>query len=348
MSGFVTCPRPEPAPGGPGRLRAARYDRRVMTHSFADLMSFLDLARIGEAAAGDGPYATVTFRGHCADLPLPRIFGGQVAAQALVAAGRTIPADGPDGTVDRLPHSLHAYFLRAGAPDRDVDFTVHLTRDGGTYSNRHVEARQGDRVIFQLVASFAREQRGPEHRPSAPEVPTPVDLAGGPPPPPGMTTDSRDFGSLRMYAVPDDDGDGDGDAVARMYWRKAAGTLPEDPLLHAAVLTFASDLGTVSAIVRRHRSRSGDSRPGEEQSREARRSGRRPGDRREFDGASLDHTIWFHRRFRADDWMLFTSSSPTASAGRGLMLGEVYDPAGVLVATIAQEGMVRTRRPRPA
>jgi acyl-CoA thioesterase-2 len=293
-----------------------------MTHTFADLMSCLDLTRTGSAPG------EATFRGHCADLPLRRIFGGQVAAQALVAAGRTLPADGPEGTVDRLPHSLHAYFLRAGAPKQDVDFTVRITRDGGSYSNRHVEARQGDTVIFQLVASFAREQDGPEHRPSPPEVPAPGDLAGAPGHR-GMRTDGNDFGSLEIRAVPDPgvpDGDAD-DGMARMYWRRAAGALPAaDPLLHAAVLTFASDLGTVSAIVRRHRPRAGESR------------------QHAYDGASLDHTIWFHRPIRADDWMLFTSSSPTASAGRGLMLGEVYDTAGVLVATIAQEGMVRTRR----
>lgn len=283
----------------------------AMTHTFSDLMSCLDLTRTGEA----------TFRGHCADLPLPRIFGGQVAAQALVAAGRTIPADGPDDTVDRLPHSLHAYFLRAGKPDRDVEFTVHLTRDGGSYSNRHVEARQGDTVIFQLVTSFAREQDGPEHHPSPPEVPAPADLADAHAR--GMLTDPGHFRSLEIRAVPDD---GDADAESRMYWRRAAGTMPDDPLLHAAVLTFASDLGTVSAIVRRHRPPNGEPR------------------RHWYDGASLDHTIWFHRRFRADDWMLFTSTSPSASSGRGLMLGEVYDPAGVHVASVAQEGMVRTRR----
>lgn len=283
-----------------------------MTHTFDDLMSCLDLTRTGEA----------TFRGHCADLPLPRIFGGQVAAQALVAAGRTIPADGPDGTVDRLPHSLHAYFLRAGKPDRDVEFTVHLTRDGGSYSNRHVEARQGDTVIFQLITSFAREQDGPDHRPSPPEVPTPADLVGAEAHQ-GMLTDPGHFQSLEIRAVPDG---GDPDAESRVYWRRASGTMPDDPLLHAAVLTFASDLGTVSAIVRRHRPPNGEPR------------------RRWYDGASLDHTIWFHRRFRADDWMLFTSTSPSAASGRGLMLGEVYDPAGVHVASVAQEGMVRTRR----
>lgn len=300
--------------GGGGAEYAAGYDRLAMAHDFADLMSCLDLTRTGEA----------TFRGRCADLPLPRIFGGQVAAQALVAAGRTIPADGPDGTVDRLPHSLHAYFLRAGKPDRDVEFTVGLTRDGGSYSNRHVEARQGDTVIFQLVTSFAREQDGPEHRPSPPEVPAPADLPGAPGHR-GMRTDSRDFGSLEVRAVPDGPGD-DGEAAGRMYWRRATGTLPGDPLLHAAVLTFASDLGTVSAIVRRHRPPEGQPR------------------HRWYDGASLDHTIWFHRRFRADEWMLFTSASPTAASGRGLMLGEVYDPYGVHVASVAQEGMVRTRR----
>ena len=283
-----------------------------MTHTFSDLMSCLDLTRTGEA----------TFRGRCADLPLPRIFGGQVAAQALVAAGRTLPADGPEGTVDRLPHSLHAYFLRAGKPDRDVEFTVGLTRDGGSYSNRHVEARQGDTVIFQLVASFAREQDGPEHHPSPPEVPAPDDLRDGPGGR-GMRTDPRDFGSLEIRAVPDGPG---GEDRARMYWRRASGTMPDDPLLHAAVLTFASDLGTVSAVVRRHRAPDGESR------------------QRRYDGASLDHTIWFHRRFRADEWMLFTSASPSAAAGRGLMLGEVFDPAGVHVASVAQEAMVRTRR----
>lgn len=307
------------APGAAAR-RAPGYDRLAMTHNFADLMSCLDLARTGERPG------EVTFRGHCADLPLRRIFGGQVAAQALVAAGRTLPADSPDGGVDRLPHSLHAYFLRAGAPKQDVDFTVRLTRDGGSYSNRHVEARQGDTVIFQLVASFARDQDGPEHRPSPPEVPSPGDLAGAPGHR-GMSTDGREFGSLDIRAVPDPDGppSGEDDGMARMYWRRAGGAMPDDPLLHAAVLTFASDLGTVSAIVRRHRPASGGSRM------------------HAYDGASLDHTIWFHRRVRADDWMLFTSTSPTASAGRGLMLGEVYQE-GVLVASIAQEGMVRTRR----
>ena len=248
-----------------------------------------------------------------------RVFGGQVAAQALVAAARTVPADRP-------VHSLHAYFLRPGDPAVPILYEVDRIRDGRSFTTRRVVAVQHGKAIFNLQASFHVEEGGFAHADPLPDVPAPdglptvqEQLAAVP----GLSHWFRRPRPVEMRYV------NDPPAVARSsadpgsrttVWVRAAGTLPDDPVLHVCLVAYASDVTLLETSVRVH--------------------GRSWGTG-DIQGASLDHAMWFHGPFRADEWWLYDQTAPWTGGGRGLARGGIWTPDGRRVASVVQEGLVR-------
>jgi len=267
------------------------------------------------------------FRGLSVDGSPPRVFGGQVAAQSLIAAARTLPQDD-----DRPPHSFHSYFIRPGDPHVPVVFQVDRIRDGRSFSVRRVLAVQGGKAIFALTASFQTPARGVEHGVAMPDVPAPEDCV-----PvvfePHAQADDEDgstphfLSAFEMRAVHSSRRSSDTIAdeatgqpqLFDASWFRAAGALPQDPLIHTAMVVFASDYGIVDGALSLHR---------------IERTAR-------MRQASLDHVMWFHHPVRADEWMLYRRVSPAASGGRALGIGEILDAAGSHRITVAQEAMVR-------
>jgi acyl-CoA thioesterase-2 len=266
------------------------------------------------------PIEVNIFRGVQPDEERQRVFGGQVAAQALMAAGRTVP----HGRV----HSLHSYFLRPGDPEVPILYEVDRIRDGRSFTTRRVVAIQHGRAIFNLSTSFHDDEPGLEHQFPMPEAPDPETL-------PSLNErlepykerlgswfdrprpiDQRHIGELPWLRQ------SPGEPFQRL-WIRADGTLPDDPLLHACVAAYASDMSLFDAILQPH--------------------GVRWDDPRFVMGASLDHCMWFHQPFRADEWLLFDMDSPVATGARGLARGFFFDRAGRLVVSMAQEGLARMR-----
>jgi acyl-CoA thioesterase-2 len=276
-----------------------------------DLVKLLDLE----------PIEVNIFRGTSPDEDRQRIFGGQVAGQALVAAARTVEAD-------RRVHSLHAYFLRAGDPQVPLLYEVDRIRDGGSFTTRRVVAIQHGRAIFNMSASFQVSEDGYDHAFPMPEAPDPETL-------PTMRERIEKAGieltpwmerprpiDIRHVDWPDADG------LRRReprqdVWLRADGRLPDDPILHTIVLTYASDMTLLDTSTLPHGG-----------------SWFEPS----LFMASLDHAMWFHRPFRADDWLLYAQDSPNATGGRGLSRGLVFTQDGTLVATVMQEGLIRKVR----
>jgi acyl-CoA thioesterase II len=252
-----------------------------------------------------------------------RIFGGQVAGQALVAAGRTVPADRP-------VHSLHAYFIRPGDPTVPLVYLVDQVRDGRSFTTRRVSAIQHGKTIFTLSASFHREEPGVTHATSMPDVPPPESIAPtsvrmeklfGP----GIhdfyhqnPIDIRHVGPLTFEAVTDPALR----TASNLVWLRADGELPDDPLLHVCLMTYASDMTLLDSVLLAHGLSWADGRT---------------------TGASLDHAMWFHRPFRADRWLLYSQESPIAGGARGLARGQVFTSDGQLVVSVVQEGLIRTK-----
>ena len=279
----------------------------------ASLLAILDLAEREKDV----------FVGKTPSTERQRIFGGQVAGQALVAAGRTAPAD-------RAVHSLHSYFLRPGDPAAEIRYAVDRIRDGRSFTTRRVIAwqeRKGEEVaIFALTADFhAGEEAVAEHSLPMPDVPRPESLPGTAEivakhgeraawmAAMGRAVDQR-FLQDPFSAPPKSPPD-----TKTWTWLRVAGKLTDDPAVHAAALTFVSDLTLLSAGF-------------------ARLGGGWP----DFIGASLDHAVWFHQPVRADDWFLYETDSPAASAGRALCFGQIWAADGTHVATVAQEGLIRS------
>jgi acyl-CoA thioesterase-2 len=267
------------------------------------------------------PIEVNIFRGVSPDENRQRIFGGQVAGQALVAAARTVDPG-------RQVHSLHSYFLRAGDPKVPVLYEVERLRDGGSFTTRRVTAIQHGKAIFNLAASFQVAEEGFDHAAVMPSVPPPDDLP----------TMHERFARAGIALAPwmerprpidirhvdwSPPGERRSTEPRQNVWFRADGRLPDDPILHTIVLTYASDMTLLDTSTRPH--------------------GGTWFDPTVF-MASLDHAVWFHRPFRADDWMLYAQDSPNASGGRGLSRGLVFDHAGALVATVMQEGLIRTVR----
>jgi acyl-CoA thioesterase-2 len=273
------------------------------------LVALLDLERIEENI----------FRGVSPKHSPVRVFGGQVAGQALVAAGRTVPPE-------RKVHSLHAYFIRPGDPSIPIVYEVDRIRDGRSFTTRRVVAVQRGKAIFSLSASFHQVEPGVEHAELMPDVPAPDDL-------PSRVESLAKFADklgpfatapqpidVRYVTDPPWELRGKGSEARSQVWMRADGTLPDDELLHVCVLTYASDMTLLDSILVRHGVYWG------------------------FDnvlGASLDHALWFHRPFRADEWFLYDCVSPSASGARGMATGRFFAQDGTLLATVVQEGLLR-------
>ncbi|MEU6929239.1 acyl-CoA thioesterase II [Streptomyces sp. NPDC046374] len=280
-----------------------------------DLLDLLDLERIEQDI----------FRGESRPSIVPRVFGGQVAAQALVAAGRTVPED-------RLAHSLHAYFLRAGDPGAPIVYTVDRIRDGRSFTTRRVVAVQHGQPIFHLSASFQTYEEGLDHQAEMPPAPDPESL----PTPAEMLPlhlprevadrliEARAAVDLRYAEVPPWGSVGQPREPRSQVWFRTKGKLADDPLLHIALATYVSDMTLLDSILLAHG-----------------RGGWAVGD---VVGASLDHAMWFHRPFRADEWLLYDQESPTASGGRGLGQARIFTQDGRLAISVIQEGVVRVPR----
>ena len=264
------------------------------------------------------------FRGRSPDETVQRVFGGQVAGQALVAAGRTVP----DG---RPVHSLHAYFIRPGDPSVPLVYTVDRVRDGRSFTTRRVTAIQHGKPIFTLSASFHHPEPGYEHAVPMPAAQRPEELRGNAeriaelinlplPPHHGNTPiELRTAGPLSIELARDP-------ALRDKYdhqnlvWVRVNGELPDDPLVHVCLMTYASDLTLLETALLEHGATWFDGRTS---------------------GSSLDHAMWFHRPFRADQWLLYAQESPIASGGRVFARGQVYTAEGDFVVSVVQEGLIR-------
>ena len=264
------------------------------------------------------------FLGQSQRQPHGRVFGGQVLGQALVAAGRTVAGDRP-------VHSMHGYFLRAGDSAEPIEFAVERLRDGRSFSARRVHALQQDRPILSMIASFQHVDPGLEHADAMPDVPAPEDLPTtadliGHIDHPAARYWSRERPiDVRHVQEPVYLAAADERTSRQAVWLRADGTLPDDPMLHRAVLGYASDYTLLEAVLRRHGV-----------------AWATPG----LKAASLDHAMWWHRPGRADEWLLYVQGSPSASGSRGLGFGRIFARDGTLVASVAQEGMVRPPRAR--
>jgi len=264
------------------------------------------------------------FRGRSPQEMRQRVFGGQVAGQALVAAGRTVER----GTV----HSLHAYFLRPGDPTTPILYEVDRIRDGRTFTTRRVVAIQHGKAIFNLAASFQPEEPGPEHQIPMPDAPDPETLApweervtpyleGVPEEVRRWLTRDRPIDVRPVefhdpfHPTPRE--------PRQLVWIRANGRLPDPLLLHQCVVVYASDLTLLDTATYPHAIQWNDGR---------------------YVMASLDHAMWFHQGFRADEWLLYVQESPVAHGARGFTTGHLYTRDGVLVVSVAQEGLIRPKK----
>jgi acyl-CoA thioesterase-2 len=285
-----------------------------VSYTAQDLLELIDLE----------PIEHDIFRGRNRDIGSGRVFGGQVLGQALVAARRTIDED-------RDAHSLHAYFILPGDLELPIVYFVDRLRDGRSFTTRRVTAIQRGRAIFNLSASFQVREQGIEHQTEPPEVPDPETLRPEldrireeahriPEPLRQLLTQDRpiDFRPV----TPADPFDPEPRPPVRNVWFRAVGRVPDDLLLHQAVLAYASDYGLLGTVLQPHGL-----------------SVRSPG----LQVASLDHALWFHRPFRVDEWLLYAVEGPAAAGARGFARGSIYTRDGRLVASVAQEGLTRVR-----
>ncbi|HUO98451.1 MAG TPA: acyl-CoA thioesterase II [Rhizomicrobium sp.] len=288
-----------------------------MTAPVEEVLGLLDLEKIEENI----------FRGMSPKDRIQRVFGGQVLGQALTAATRTVEG--------RLCHSLHAYFLVAGDPRVPILYEVDRSRDGTSFTSRRVVAIQHGRPIFTLEASFQREESGYDHAFEMPAAPDPEtlesDAALRAKVADRLPADLRDWAlrprpietrpvDPRPYFAPEKR------APHEMFWIRAAGALPDDVGLHQCVLAFASDMSIIGTGLLPHAIGWFDNK---------------------VQIASLDHAMWFHRPFRADEWMLYVQDSPSASGARSFNRGLIFTRDGRLAASVMQEGLMRPRRGTP-
>jgi acyl-CoA thioesterase-2 len=291
-----------------------------MSSAVQDLVTLLDLE----------PLEVNLFRGRSPQVGWQRVFGGQVIGQALVAACRTV-----EDVAKRPPHSMHAYFLLAGDPKVPIIYDVERVRDGKSFTTRRVKAIQHGHAIFIMSVSFHGDEPGMSHQATMPDVPKPDELPS-----------EAEIKASVLPMMPD--------SVRRYYererpielrpveyarylgkkfpegkfnvWIRATGKLPDEPAIHQCVLAYASDMALLDSALIPH--------------------GRTIFEK-EIMGASLDHAMWFHRWFRADDWLLYAQESPNLAGSRGLSRGLIFARDGTLVTSVAQEGLLRERRSKP-
>jgi acyl-CoA thioesterase-2 len=285
--------------------------------ALARLLTLLDVEKIEENA----------FRGFSPPERIQRVYGGQVLAQALVAATRTVETERPC-------HSFHAYFLRPGDPKVPILYEVDRSRDGASFTARRIVAIQQGLQIFNLAASFQKEESGFEHQAQMPVVPSPQDLEDDQQ---VLLRDPDLRPDIRLWVARErpfetrsvlgrgpfaNSGDRAPRAPVDHIWLKTRGPMPDRPDIHHALLAYISDMSLLDTALLPH----GKSIFSDVQI------------------TSLDHAMWFHRPFRVDDWLLYAQDSPSASAARGFNRGAFYTRDGTLVASVAQEGLIRPRR----
>jgi len=287
-----------------------------MSSSLLDLLAILDLE----------PIEVNLFRGRSPQVGWQRVFGGQVIGQALVAACRTV-----EGIADRPPHSLHAYFLLAGDPQVPIIYEVDRIRDGRSFTTRRVLAIQHGRAIFAMSVSFHGREAGLSHQAEMPKVPGPESLPSEveirqrilPMMPDPIRRYFERERPIELRPVEFERYLGKKFPEGRFnVWIRATGVLPEAAAIHQCVLAYASDLTLLDSALIPH--------------------GRTVFERTLM-AASLDHALWFHRPFKADEWLLYAQDSPNASAARGFARGLIFTQDGTLVASVAQEGLLRER-----
>jgi acyl-CoA thioesterase-2 len=278
----------------------------------ADLLNLLELEQL----------EVNLFRGASRDVGSPQVFGGQVLGQALTAASATIEG--------RVVHSLHAYFLRRGDFNAPIVYQVDRSLDGSSFSNRRVVAIQHGAPIFNMAASFQIPEEGLDHQVDMPGVPEPEELPDLSSPPPEMLKHMTErlqqfFAQPRpfLFRAVQYGPEMNNPEPMRQIWFKAAGQLPDDQALHRCLLAYASDFFLLGTSMLPHQPSMLEGR---------------------LVMASLDHAMWFHRPLRMDDWLLYDMKSPSASGARGFAQAGVFARDGRLVATIAQEGLVRIKR----
>ena len=290
-----------------------------MNTAVSDLLGILDLE----------PIEVNIFRGYCPEEERQRVFGGQVMAQALVAAQRTVDAD-------RIAHSLHGYFLRPGDPNAPILYDVDRIRDGKSFTTRRVVAIQHGRAIFNMSASFQIVEDGAAYQMPLPDVPGPDEL-----------TPWSDYLDTIVDEIPSDMAEWFNrprpietrptkllhpmkanieDPPRQFVWFKAASEVPDDPGLQQALLTYAVDMWLLDCSVLAHGYRFGDP---------------------DFQAASLDHAMWFQRPFRADEWLLLDAECISTGGARGLNRSNIYTRSGELIASANQEGLIRMRGAGP-
>jgi acyl-CoA thioesterase II len=279
--------------------------------NISDLLELLDLE----------PLEYDIYRGRNRDIGSGRVFGGQVMAQALVAAQRTVEPE-------RVAHSLHGYFILPGDLAAPIVYFVDRLRDGKSFTTRRVTAIQHGRAVFNMSASFHRAEQGVEHQSDMPHVPPPEGLEPEvermraraeliPPAVRAVLTQDRPIDIRTIDIDPFDDSPR---TPVRRMWLRAVGSMPEGTLQHQAALAYASDYGLLATAVQPHGLTIRSPR---------------------LQAATLDHAIWFHRPFRMDEWLLYDMDSPAAAGARGFARGSVYTRDGTLVASVAQEGLIR-------
>ena len=283
-----------------------------MSHVFDALLELLQLNQIEDDH----------FLGESHDLGFPQVFGGQVLGQALYAACRTVEHGW-------LPHSLHAYFLRPGATDAQILYEVDRIRDGLSFATRRVVARQRRKAIFNLSASFQASEQGFDHQDAMPDVRGPEGVPSEVErirafadrlPPRVREIWSRDHPIEIRVVEPVDYPNPASRKPVKHAWVRAAGPVPNDPVLHRCLLAYASDFQLLGTCLQPH-------------GKTFMSKGMKV--------ASLDHALWFHRDFRMDEWLLYAMSSPSASGARGLNQGRFFTGSGTLVASVMQEGLIR-------
>ena len=275
-----------------------------MPATLTELIDLLDLEKLDDGL----------FRGRqLENTGFVRVFGGQVAAQALVAAQLTVPDE-------RHVHSLHSYFLLGGDLSIPIIYDVENVRDGGSFTTRRVAARQHGEIIYYLTASFQKVEDGFDHQDEIPDVPSPDESTPMTDVIRAVNPEAADWWIKEWSAIHARLVTGGDDSATQRLWFRFAGTLPDDRRLRNAVLTYFSDLTLLGPTLLPHG---------------------RVVSSPDMQVASLDHTIWFHRPAEANQWFLYDQHSPSASRGRGLAIGRVFSEDGDMVATIAQEGLIR-------
>ncbi|MFF0449237.1 acyl-CoA thioesterase [Streptomyces sp. NPDC004609] len=310
----TAAPRDGAAPG-PGPGPAVDPGAGSVGRACSDLAGLLTLERIDRDL----------FRGWCHDGTPLRAYGGQVAAQALTAAGHTVPGG-------QVAHSLHGYFLRAGDTRRTIDYQVERLRDGRGYVSRRVTALQDGEAVFTLSASFKLPEDTDDRQVAMPDVPGPENLPNAflawadADPESHRRSGVTQALDVRLIPAPEAEKGG----TEQRLWLRSYASLPDDPMLHMCALAYASDL-LLAPVAALDRETPGPLAKG-------------PGTTETF-LTSLDHAVWFHRPFRADDWLLVVQRSPSAGDGRGIVHGEFWNRDGRLVASVVQETLLRHRKP---